>query len=260
MSTGVSGHAATIRDQFTRQAGVFSAAPELHNDAVLALMVNAAKPKLTDRVIDVACGPGTVVATFSPFVARAVGADATPAMLLQAKALSAAKALTNAEWIAASAYALPYPAAAFDIVTCRFAFHHLENPRAAFSEMLRIATSGARIVVCDGVASDEKSKAAAFNAMERWRDPSTVEFRTLGFLQGLFTDAGLGSPTVAYFQVPCLAHDLVARSFPAGDDRAGLLRLIEDSVEADQLGMNARREPDGIHIAFQCVVLSALKT
>jgi hypothetical protein len=36
--------------------------------------------------------------------------------------------------------------------------------------------------------------------------------------------------------------------------------LIEDSVKEDQLGMNARREADGIHIAFQSVVLSAMKS
>lgn len=253
-------HAATINDQFTRQAKGFSAASELHNDAVLALMVNTAKPKHTDRVIDVACGPGTVVAAFSPSVARAVGLDATQAMLTEAKALSATRALSNVEWCSGSVYALPYPAATFDIVTCRFAFHHLEDPRVAFSEMVRIASPGARIVLCDAVASDEKPKANAFNAMERWRDPSTVEFRTLGFLQSLFTDAGLGSPKIEHFQVPYLAHEFVARSFPARDDRAGLLKLIEGSVEGDQLGMNARRETDGVHIVFQSVVLSTLKS
>ena len=98
MINGASEHAATINDQFTRQATDFSAASELHNDAVLALMVNAAKPKHTDRVIDVACGPGTVVAAFSPFVARAVGLDATQAMLTEAKALSVKRALANEVW------------------------------------------------------------------------------------------------------------------------------------------------------------------
>lgn len=259
MPIGVFGHDATINDQFTRQARDFLDAPELHNDAVLSLMINAAKPKYTDRMLDVACGPGTVVAAFSSFVARAEGLDATEAMLAEAKALATARALTNIQWCSGSVYALPYPAAVFDIVTCRFAFHHLEAPRAAFAEMLRTASPGARIVLCDAIASDDKSKANAFNEMERWRDPSTVKFRTLGFLQALFADAGLGTPEVEHFQVPYLAHELVARSFPAHDDRAGLLKLIEDSIKEDRLGMNARKEADGIHIAFQAVVLSASK-
>jgi len=256
---GSSEHAAIIDDQFTRQAAGFAAAPELHNDAVLALLVEAGRPQCTDRMIDVACGPGTVVAAFSPHVERATGLDATPAMLAEANAFATAKALANVDWQPGSAYELPYAAATFDIVVSRFAFHHLEDPRAAFTEMVRVTSPGGRIVLCDAVASDDSAKAAAFNAMERWRDPSTVEFRTLGFLRGLFQDANLGSPGMARFQVPYLARKLVAGSFPARDNRAGLLKVIEDSVNGDLLGMNARSEYDGVHIAFQAVILSVAK-
>lgn len=86
-----------------------------------------------------------------------------------------------------------------------------------------------------------------------------MEFRTLGFLSGLFSDAGLGVHAAGRFQVPYLAHELVARYFPAGDDRVGLLKLIEGSVTGDLLGMNARTTERGVHIAFQAVVLSAIR-
>jgi len=125
--------------------------------------------------------------------------------------------------------------------------------------MVRVASPGARIVLCDAIASDQKAKADAFNKMERWRDPSTVEFRTLGYLRSLFMDARLGLPAEEHFQVPYLANELVARSFPANDDRDGLLKHIEDSVRGDLLGMNTRQTSKGIHIAFQAVVLSACR-
>ena len=178
-------HDDAIRDQFTRQAAGFAAAPELHNDAIHSLMIEAAQPRASDRLLDVACGPGTVVAAFAPQVAHATGVDATPAMLEQARALQAAKGLTNVAWQTSSAYVLPFPDASFDIVTNRFAFHHLENIEAAFAEMLRVTVPGGRVMVCDGIASTDPAKAAAFNAMERWRDPSTVEFRQLEQLRGL---------------------------------------------------------------------------
>jgi hypothetical protein len=116
--------------------------------------------------------------------------------------------------------------------------------------MLRLAAPGGRIVLCDGLASDDPSKAQAFNAMERRRDPSTVEFRTLGYLRELFLQAGLNEPEVKCFQVPYLAADLAAASFPDGDDRDGLLAVIEDSVAHDALGMNAFRSPEGVRIAY----------
>jgi ubiquinone/menaquinone biosynthesis C-methylase UbiE len=167
-------HTAIINDQFTRQAHGFSASPELHNDAVLSLLVDPGKPEPHDRMLDVACGPGTVVVAFSPHVAHADGLDATDAMLTQAKALSTAKALTNVRWQLGNVYALPYATDAFDIVTCRFAFHHFEDPQTAFAEMVRIAAPGTRIILCDAIASDETRKLArsakwnAFGTLPPW--------------------------------------------------------------------------------------------
>jgi ubiquinone/menaquinone biosynthesis C-methylase UbiE len=260
MATNAFGYAAKIKDQFTPQARGFSESPELHNEAVLSLLVRAANPRPEDRMLDVACGPGTVVAAFSSLVAQSEGLDASEAMLAKANELAQEKLLTNVGWQLGSVYALPYEAATFDIVTCRFAFHHFEDLKAAFKEMLRVASPGARIVVCDAIASDDHEKAEAFNVMERWRDPSTVEFRTLGFFESLFMEAGLESPMIEHFQASYLAHELVAHSFPSGDDGAGLLTLLEDSVEGDLLGMNARRTPDGVYVAFHSVVLSAVKS
>jgi hypothetical protein len=125
--------------------------------------------------------------------------------------------------------------------------------------MVRLAAPGGRIVVCDGLASDDATKAEAFNAMERRRDPSTVEFRKLLYLRRLFRLAGLDEPEIRSFDVTYLASDLVARSFPLNDDRAGLLALIEDSVEGDLLGMAARRSPEGVWISFRSAALSAVK-
>ncbi|HVN88178.1 MAG TPA: methyltransferase domain-containing protein [Candidatus Binataceae bacterium] len=255
MASNTATHDATIADQFTRQASGFAAAPELHNDAVLALLTDAAHPKPSDRMLDVACGPGSVVAAFAPLVLHAEGVDATPAMLAEARKLAATKNLRNIGFRNSSAYQLPYRDASFDIVATRFAFHHLEDPPAAFAEIVRVARPGARIVLCDGVASDDPVKALAFNEMERFRDPSTVDFRTVGYLHDLFRTAGLPNPLITRFQVPYLAETLVAHSFPVRDDRAGLMRLIEQSVAGDLLAMNAHRSPKGIHLAYQAVVL-----
>jgi SAM-dependent methyltransferase len=257
-SAAANRHAVRIEDQFSRQARGFAAAPELHNEAVLSLLVDAAAPRPGDRMIDFCCGPGTVVAAFAPHIAQAVGLDATQAMLNQGKALADKRGLTNIKWCRSSAYSAPYPAGSFNIVVSRFAFHHLEDPKAAFAEMIRLAEpSSARIVLCDAIAFDDVEKAKAFNVMERYRDPSTVEFRTLDYLKSLFIDHGLTNPAISYFQVPYLAHELANASFPVDDDRAGLITMIEQSVDNDRLGMNARRDESGVHIAFQAVILTA---
>jgi ubiquinone/menaquinone biosynthesis C-methylase UbiE len=252
-------HAANIADQFTRQAHGFARAQPLHNQAALDLLVDAARPQPTDTALDVACGPGSVVLAFAKRVARAEGLDATPAMLDQARAAAANAGIANVAWHQGDVYALPFADQSFDIVSCRFAFHHLEQPARAFAEMVRVARPGGRIVLCDACASDDPAKAAAFNAMERLRDPSTVEFRTLGFLRGLFALAGLPEPEARFYGVPFDLETMVARSFPAGDDRAGLRAMLEASVEGDTLGLGARREGDTAWFAYPAAVLVATK-
>jgi hypothetical protein len=109
------------------------------------------------------------------------------------------------------------------------------------------------------VASDDAAKAAAFNAMERHRDPSTVEFRTLGLLLALFRDAGLPQPTARFYQVPAERDRLLAASFPANDDRALLRTMIDQSVVGDTMGVNARRDGNTVRFDYPAVVLVAVK-
>jgi len=252
-------HDHMIVDQFTRQASSFADSPELHADDVLKLIVDAANLDHNDRAIDLACGPGSVACALAERAAHVVGLDATAAMLSQARALAASRSISNIEWNEGSIYVAPYNDGLFHAVTCRFAFHHLQDPPSAFAEMIRLTAPGGRVVLCDGLASDDPAKARAFNVMERGRDPSTVEFRTLDYLRRLFVEIGLGEPVIRMFRVTYVAADLVNASFPEGNDRAGLLALIENSVEGDTLGMDARPSAKGVSIAYRSAVLSAIK-
>ena len=233
--------------------------PALHNQAALDLLVDAASPRADDVSLDVACGPGSVVCAFARRVRRAVGLDATEAMLAQARQLALASGVDNVAWHRGDVYALPFADGVFDVVSCRFALHHLQAPARAFAEMLRVSRPGGRVVLRDAVASDDPAKAAAFNAMERHRDPSTVEFRPLGFLLDLFRDAGLPEPTARFYQVPVERDRLLAASFPANDDRALLRAMIDSSVDGDTMGVNARRDGATVRFDYPAVVLVAVK-
>jgi ubiquinone/menaquinone biosynthesis C-methylase UbiE len=185
------------------------ASPPLQNsiaDDIVALVVDAAKPQPEDKAIDLACGPGTVACALAKRVRHVVGLDSTVPMLEQARGFARRQSLDNVEWRAGDVYQTPFADGSFDIVTCRFAFHHFEKPALAFAEMVRLVATGGRVVVCDGLASEQPAKAEAFNAMERRRDPSTVEFRTLTYLRRLFEAAGGGDHILVYHRrvVGCL--------------------------------------------------------
>ncbi|MGH6836030.1 MAG: class I SAM-dependent methyltransferase [Methylocella sp.] len=250
-------HDSLIRVQFSRQAELFAQSPELHGDAQVMLLVDCARPKPSDESLDVACGPGTVVAAFAGRVRRAVGLDAVDAMLDQARALTVGRGLVNVEWRSGDVYRLPFADNSFDIVSCRFAFHHFEEPAKAFAEMLRVCRFGGRVVLCDGVASSDPAKATAFNVMERHRDPSTVEFFPLQRLISLFTDIGYPPPAAVRFQIAYERERLIAKSFPVDDDRKTLRRLIDELIATD--AMDVGSSPGTTRFTYPAVVLTATK-
>ena len=55
-------HQNEILDQFTRQATPFATAPGIRDEAALRLIVECSGAGPEDTVLDVACGPGLVVA------------------------------------------------------------------------------------------------------------------------------------------------------------------------------------------------------
>ena len=87
-----------------------------------------------------------------------------------------------------------------------------------------------------------------------------MAFRPLRVLRHYFATAGLPAPRAQFFQVPTERDGLVARAFPANDDRALLRQMIDDSVDGDRMGMNARRVGDSVHLAYPSVILTSRKT
>src|SRR5271170_2946798 len=191
-------HSSLIRDQFTRQATPFSTAAPIADAGALAMIVAAAEAGPDDLVLDVACGGGIVVCAFAPVVKHATGIDMTRAMLDRARHLAAEKGIANVTWREGDVARLPYPDAAFTIVVTRFAVHHFPDPEAVLREMVRVCAPGGRIVVVDTVASADPTKAAAFNRLEKLRDPSHLRALPLAELRGLFRTPSLAEPEIKF--------------------------------------------------------------
>src|SRR5437667_7119201 len=109
-------------------------------------------------------------------------------MIEQARARQRSKGLTNLTWLVGDAVPLPFPDAAFSLVFTRYSFHHFLEPKAVLAEMLRVCSSGGRVVVVD-VFTTGPEQAEAFNRMEKMRDPSHVRALALEELAGLFHEA-----------------------------------------------------------------------
>jgi len=251
----MSTHHERILDQFTRQAVPFSTAPGIRDERALELLVEASGAGPSDDVLDVACGPGLVVAAFARVAARATGIDMTPAMLARARELTAG--LANVRFDHGDVLPLPYPDASFSIVVSRFAFHHFPHPVRVLADMRRVCRPGGRVVVCDLTASDDPTKAATFHRIEMLRDPSHVRALTLAELESLFAGAGLPHPTATFYKLPFELEGLLSRSFPRPEDVTVIRAAYVASAEDDALGLGTRQVGDEIRAAYPVVILAA---
>src|SRR5579875_3276123 len=113
-----------VVDQFTRQAAQFALSPAARSEDIVERILRLAQAGPDDTALDVACGPGVLACALAREVRHANGIDLTPAMLDQARAAQDAAGLKNLQWDLGDVTAMPYAAGSFNIVTCRFAFHH----------------------------------------------------------------------------------------------------------------------------------------
>jgi len=250
-------HSDLIRDQFTRQATPFSTAAPIASDAALKMIIDAARPRPSDTLLDVACGGGIVVCAFAPHLRHATGIDVTPAMLERARVLAAEKGLANIAWQEGAVERLPYADGAFTIVVTRFAMHHFLDPAAVFREMVRVCAPGGRVVIVDTYTSEDPAKAAAFNRLERLRDPSHARSLYLTELKGLYRTAGLGEPRASFYELRDTVTNLLARSFPNPGDDAKIVAMFEASIVDDSLGIPVHRNGEELEYAYPVAILAA---
>lgn len=110
-----------------------------------ARVADAAKIKPGQRVLDVACGPGTsakeIISRVGP-EGSVVGVDVNDGMLQVAR-----RKAPKIEWRQGAAEALPFEDNSFDAVVCQFALMFFTDRRAAIGEMMRVLRPGGRLAV-----------------------------------------------------------------------------------------------------------------
>ena len=250
-------NAGVVVDQFTRQAAPFANSAAMRDEDALRLLVEFSAATPSDTVLDVACGPGLVVAAFARVAHRATGIDLTPAMIDKAREHAVACGLMNVDWRVGNVLPLPFPDRSFSLVVSRFAFHHFPDPAAVMREMVRVCTRPGRVVVADIAASDDPARAAALNRMEQLRDPSHMRALPLAELRELFVNAGTGEPRATFYDVRADLDGLMATSFPAPEDVPVIRRMFADSIADDGLGMKTKAKGDKILLSYPVAILAA---
>ncbi len=111
-------------------------------DRLIDPILDATQVSAGTRLLDIACGPGRLIARAAQRSASTTGLDVSQAMLHRARS-----AAPTAQFRHGDAQRLPFPDDEFDVVTASFAILHLSDPERAVAECARVLVPGGRIAV-----------------------------------------------------------------------------------------------------------------
>ncbi|HSB02741.1 MAG TPA: class I SAM-dependent methyltransferase [Anaerolineales bacterium] len=162
-----------------------------------ARIINAAKIRAGQRVLDVACGTGVLARALAERVGptgSVTGLDINEGMLAVAK-----RKAPKIEWRHGRAESLPFDNSTFDAVVSQFGLMFFEDRLAAVREMSRVLRPGGQLAVAVWSTLDSTPGYTAMAALlERLFGPGTAEalhapysLGDLHVLLPLFDDSGL---------------------------------------------------------------------
>lgn len=148
----------------------------------------------TDTVLDMGCGPGSFLKFCATYAAHAVGVDISPSCVQAAEQALKDAGVESFKVIQSDGNPLPLPSNLADKIVCTEVFEHVDDPRDAIRELVRVGKPGATYMLSvPGQLSEEILKevapAACFEKPNHIRIFSTESFRELVEQSGLEVQA-----------------------------------------------------------------------
>ncbi|MGD9891368.1 MAG: class I SAM-dependent methyltransferase [Dehalococcoidia bacterium] len=229
-------HDEVVRREFTRQAADYAAATAISDGGRIGRLIETVRPSSDARVLEIATGPGYVAMGFAAVCREVVGVDVTDAMLAIARQTAADRGLTNIRFEAGNAAALTFEDGALDVVVCRYAFHHFEQPQQVLAEMVRVCRTGGTVAVEDAIVSEHPERAGYQNRFENLCDPSHTRALPLTALIGCFAAGGLEVERVTTSHLTLAVEQWMAVAKTPPDRAVEVRQLIEQDERDDLSG------------------------
>ncbi|MGO9450337.1 MAG: class I SAM-dependent methyltransferase [Candidatus Binataceae bacterium] len=252
-------HKDLVRDEFTRQANDYAASPQIRDRNRIARLIAEVAPADDARVLDVACGPGHVSLAFAEACREVVGVDLTEAPLKIAEQARRDRGIANARFQLGDVDRIPFDDGAFDVVVCRFAVHHFDDPRKVIAEMARTCRIGGTVAIQDLISSEHPDRAEYYNRFEKLRDTSHTRALPLSELAKVMGSAGLEIVRFSSDQFDNPVERWLKTSQTPPDRATQARAMIERDLREDLSGATPKRVDGELYFTFHIATVVARK-
>jgi len=231
-----------VQERFGAFAATYATSRPHARGNSLARLVELAAPQPAWITLDIATGAGHVALAFAPRVAHVVASDLTPQMLGVTRGLARERGIINLSLAELRAEALPFADATFDLVTCRIAPHHFDDVGGFVAESFRVLRPGGVFGLVDNIAPDASimdgdagalaDAADAYNAFEKFRDPSHVRCLTLTEWRGLMAGAGFNERHMELLDKPLVLGPWADQQNAGEGGRRALAAMLRNGSDA----------------------------
>lgn len=260
-----------IRDRFTSTVQAFGDYAVTYRAQFADTLAQLVSAGPSDRVVDLACGPGTLALQFARQVRWVCGVDLTPAMLARARSTAQAEGLRNLAFTISDAQVLPFDDGSLDISVTSYSLHHMPDPARVIGEMARVVKRGGRVGIIDIVVPEDPARAEAANRIEISRDVSHTRTLARKEFDAMTAEAGLRILASEVRGIPRMFdHWMHVAGWKRGDSvYIETRRLMEATMADDFAGFhpcyaeadtNASGQAPDIHMVNTALFLAAEKT
>jgi ubiquinone/menaquinone biosynthesis C-methylase UbiE len=217
----------SIQGDFSRIAEEYARLETERTNRDAQKLIDWIQPRPSERILDAACGPGTLARALAQHAGQVMGLDICPGMVQVAQRL--ARQAPNAGllgFVLGDVESLPYPTSHFHLVTCTYAFANFPDPLGALREFARVLRPAGRILIADILAPEDPARAACLNRFETLRGSCYTRILKRSEFLELFKGASLRLESERIKLARRTFRDWLRLS-PAATSRARAKRLRE---------------------------------